>query len=246
MTLPSRTWWRRAVKRHAKPHALTPAQRAAIAVGGGAVVLVAFTASLMSLTELARDDGWANGTAWMLPVCIDGIALVAWVCATAGAGWRAWLTGWVATAVSVVGNVMAHGAWAACPPLALAVGVHLIDAVMRPVSVPELSDGVCLPPVAAPSDAHPTPKVSTAPRAVSGDRRAATGSGGGVVAPDVVVAACEKFGLAAGRAPEVAAVVAKARREGVSAIVPLRDKYGCPHSVARAANAVLRASGVAA
>lgn len=106
------------------------------------IAILAFSLSFRSLADLARRSGIAPGQAWMWPLIVDGIIVVATVSVVALAGhksnWYPWLLLGAGAAVSVVAN-SAHAlvaadtdvpkplaaSVAAVPPLVLLAITHL-------------------------------------------------------------------------------------------------------------------------
>lgn len=106
------------------------------------IAILAFSLSFRSLANLARRSGIADSQAWMWPLIVDGIIVVATVSVVALAGhksnWYAWLLLGAGAAVSVAANA-AHAlvdsdtdvpgavsaSVAAVPPLVLLAITHL-------------------------------------------------------------------------------------------------------------------------
>lgn len=162
------------------------------------VGVAAVVASFSTLAALAVFVGWGDRSAWLLPVCIDALAL--------GAG-RVWLSerydteargyaknaSMAALAVSVAGNAVGHivaldsAAWwkvalavlvGAVPPVALAAVGHLMTLSARPQDKPKPRPArVPVPaagpaPVPVPSPAPvPVPPIGPAPVPVAGPAR---------------------------------------------------------------------------
>ena len=131
----------------------------AVAVAGTvSIALGAFWLSFTSLSELARRCGIAPDRAWVWPLIVDGVIVVATVSVVAmsGGGWDrravryAWMLLLVGACVSVLANasqaviaVDAHvpsalaALVAAVPPLVLVAITHLtVELVHRPAPVP--------------------------------------------------------------------------------------------------------------
>jgi hypothetical protein len=98
----------------------------------GIVATAALSASAVTLTQLAMWAGWALATAWLLPACIDALALAAgrvWLGRRYSEKTRALARNisFAALGVSVVGNATGHivhmeGRSVAAVVIAIAVG----------------------------------------------------------------------------------------------------------------------------
>ena len=112
---------------------VTAATAGTVVVGG-----LAFSLSFTALSELAGDNGVAQG--WMLPLVIDGGMVVATAATLAlrSNRWFAWVMLVLSSMVSVAGNV-AHASEngliamviAAIPPLWLLAATHLTVLLQR-------------------------------------------------------------------------------------------------------------------
>lgn len=105
----------------------------------GTVVVagLAFSMSFTKLTALASANGVSGGQAWMLPIIVDGLQVVATVATVAMTRrrWYPWMLLIAGTAVSIAGNIAYSVAAtpgnpvaaviAALPPLALLFVTHL-------------------------------------------------------------------------------------------------------------------------
>lgn len=95
------------------------------------IAILAFSLSFRTLTDLARRSGIAGGQAWMWPLIVDGIIVVATVSVVALAGhktsWYPWLLLAAGAAVSVTANAV-HALVAADPdvPRVLAASVAAV------------------------------------------------------------------------------------------------------------------------
>ncbi|MFC0623792.1 DUF2637 domain-containing protein [Kribbella deserti] len=164
------------------------------------VGVAAVVASFSTLAALAVFVGWGDRSAWLLPVCIDALAL--------GAG-RVWLSNrydsearrfaraasMAALAVSVAGNAVGHivaldnAPWwkvalavlvGAVPPVALAAVGHLMTLSARPQDEAKPSPAPVPAPVASPA---PAPVVSPAPVPVPSPARVPVPSAGPAPVP---------------------------------------------------------------
>lgn len=121
-----------------KPTALGVSTTASVVVGG-----LAFSLSFTALTELASQNGVSEGQAWMLPLVVDGLVVVATAASSKIKGWRSiypWMLLIIGTAISVWGNVVhaetnGFGAIgmliAAIPPMVLLAVSHLTILLSR-------------------------------------------------------------------------------------------------------------------
>jgi hypothetical protein len=125
------------------------------ALGGAAslgLLVIAAAGVIFSFTglrQLAIDTGIDSGLAWLLPVTIDAVSLVAariWLLPTIPEAVRAWARQWMLAAIglSIGGNVVEHAVhahflvlpwWAvvvvaAVPPAMLAMVIHLASLVI--------------------------------------------------------------------------------------------------------------------
>lgn len=157
------------------------------------VGVASIVASFATLMALASFVGWAGRTTWLLPACVDALAV--------GAG-RVWLSSafdaearryartasLAALGVSVAGNAVGHlvalddAAWwkvalailvGAVPPVALAAVGHLLTLSATPAPVPVRPATV---PATSPAQvpATPsTPRTTTKPRTTDGTSRQA-------------------------------------------------------------------------
>lgn len=205
------------------------ADRALWAIGAMAGV-----ASFTTLYALAVRCGWSPWTAWIWPLIIDAFALVAW------REWRrlsvgparsfAARCGWGATGLSVTCNAVEHlAAWGvAGGSLRWSVFVAVVGAV-PPIIVPlvvRLTDPTEIAAEAVVTGpwysfrtsrarhAAPTPMLTSAP---------------------LVAATVED------RDALIAKVLGWARRDGLVAIIPIREAYEVSHSIAKAVNKTRRA-----
>jgi outer membrane biosynthesis protein TonB len=158
------------------------------------VAVTAIVASFGTLSALATHVGWQGRTAWLLPCCIDALAL--------GAG-RVWLSGQAtaearqyarrvslsALAVSVVGNDIGHivsmekvtlvkvllaVAVGAVPPIALGAVGHLatLVALRKPEPVAEVET---TPELLETAEPEPEPQPEPEPEAPPKPRRRRSG-----------------------------------------------------------------------
>lgn len=112
------------------------------------IAALAFALSFVALTDLAARSGVPSGQAWMVPVMIDGLAVVATVAVTVldTGRWYPWALLIVSTGLSVMGNsVHAYTATggstiaiviAAVPPIAVLAAIHLTIEVWRRGAAP--------------------------------------------------------------------------------------------------------------
>ena len=120
-------------------------------VGTVFIAIGAFWLSFTSLTDLARRSGISPTQAWVWPLIVDGIIIVATVAAVALAGSRAAWYPWVllsgGAAISVTANathaivadetdipLLLAASVASVPPLVLLAITHLTSVLMRHVS----------------------------------------------------------------------------------------------------------------
>lgn len=120
-------------------------------VGTVFIAIGAFWLSFTSLTDLARRSGINSSQAWVWPLIVDGIIIVATVSAVALAGSRAAWYPWVlltgGAAISVAANathaivadatnipLLLAASVASVPPLVLLAITHLTSVLMRHVS----------------------------------------------------------------------------------------------------------------
>lgn len=170
-------------------------------VAAGIVGVASIVASFSTLMALAEFVGWQGRTTWLLPACLDALALGAgrvWLSSAFDAEARTYArtASLAALGASVAGNAVGHivaldnAAWwkvalailvGAVPPVALAAVGHLVTltTVSRevPVTVPARTVPVPaevpqVPVSPAPSPA-PVPRTSPAPTA----RRASNATG---------------------------------------------------------------------
>jgi hypothetical protein len=158
---PASKWWRRVAK-------------AGVAVVFGC----AFALSFSALHSLALGAGIDRSLAWMFPVCVDTLAIVASATAVAlqpggrRITWSPWAVVLIFLAVSIAGNaqhayssqhitVSTHIAVAvsAVPPVALGLALHLLLLMLR------MPDG-------------PLAKPAERARAIAGGDPGETGAGG--------------------------------------------------------------------
>jgi len=131
-------------------------------VGTVFIAIGAFWLSFTSLTDLARRSGISPTQAWVWPLIVDGIIIVATVAAVALAGSRAAWYPWVllsgGAAISVTANathaivadetdipLLLAASVASVPPLVLLAITHLTSVLMRHVS--SHAEQVAPPPV---------------------------------------------------------------------------------------------------
>ncbi|MFB6726831.1 DUF2637 domain-containing protein [Kribbella sp. NPDC056345] len=162
------------------------------------VGVASIVASFSTLAALAVFVGWGDGSAWLLPVCIDALALGAgrvWLAEryTAEARGFAKAASLAALAVSIAGNAVGHivalgsaSPWraalavvvSAVPPVALATVGHLLTLATvpqdkpkpRPARVPAPVVSPAPVPVSSPAPV-PVPPVGPAPVPVAGPAR---------------------------------------------------------------------------
>lgn len=120
-------------------------------VGTIFIAIGAFWLSFMSLADLARRSGISPSQAWVWPLIVDGIIVVATVAAVALAGsraaWYPWMLLAGGAAISVAANaihaivaddtdvpLLLAASVASVPPLVLLAITHLTSALMRHVS----------------------------------------------------------------------------------------------------------------
>lgn len=120
-------------------------------VGTVFIAIGAFWLSFTSLTDLARRSGISSSQAWVWPLIVDGIIIVATVAAVALAGsraaWYPWMLLTGGAAISVAANathaivadetdipVLLAASVASVPPLVLLSITHLTSVLMRHVS----------------------------------------------------------------------------------------------------------------
>jgi hypothetical protein len=120
-------------------------------VGTVFIAIGAFWLSFTSLTDLARRSGISFSQAWVWPLIVDGIIIVATVAAVALAGSRAAWYPWVllsgGAAISVAANAthaivadetdippLLAASVASVPPVVLLAITHLTSVLMRHVS----------------------------------------------------------------------------------------------------------------
>lgn len=159
-------------------------------VTAGIVGVAAIVASFVTLMHLAEFVGWAGHTTWLLPACLDALAL--------GAG-RVWLSSafdaearryaraasLAALGVSVAGNAVGHlvaldnAAWwkvalailvGAVPPVSLAAVGHLLTLTRTPEPVPV----ALVRPAVVPDESRPSVQVSPATRTKTGTKSRST------------------------------------------------------------------------
>jgi len=117
-------------------------------VGTVFIAAGAFWLSFTSLTDLARRSGLDPGQAWVWPLIVDGIIVVATVAAVALAGsrvaWYPWMLLIAGAAISVAANathaivadetdvpLLLAASVASVPPLVLLAITHLTSVLMR-------------------------------------------------------------------------------------------------------------------
>ncbi|WP_411700486.1 DUF2637 domain-containing protein [Conyzicola sp.] len=115
------------------------------------IAIGAFWLSFTSLTDLARRSGISSSQAWVWPLIVDGIIIVATVAAVALAGsrtaWYPWMLLGGGAAISVAANathaivadetdipLLLAASVASVPPLVLLAITHLTSVLMRHVS----------------------------------------------------------------------------------------------------------------
>lgn len=120
-------------------------------VGTVFIAIGAFWLSFTSLTDLARRSGISSSQAWVWPLIVDGIIIVATVAAVALAGsraaWYPWMLLSGGAAISVAANathaivadttdipLLLSASVASVPPLVLLAITHLTSVLMRHVS----------------------------------------------------------------------------------------------------------------
>jgi hypothetical protein len=120
-------------------------------VGTVFIAIGAFWLSFTSLTDLARRSGISSSQAWVWPLIVDGIIIVATVAAVALAGsraaWYPWMLLSGGAAISVAANathaivadetdipLLLAASVASIPPLVLLAITHLTSVLMRHVS----------------------------------------------------------------------------------------------------------------
>jgi len=120
-------------------------------VGTVFIAIGAFWLSFTSLTDLARRSGISSSQAWIWPLIVDGIIIVATVAAVALAGsraaWYPWMLLTGGAAISVAANathaivadetdipLLLAASVASVPPLVLLSITHLTSVLMRNVS----------------------------------------------------------------------------------------------------------------
>lgn len=120
-------------------------------VGTVFIAIGAFWLSFTSLTDLARRSGISSSQAWVWPLIVDGIIIVATVAAVALAGsraaWYSWMLLTGGAAISVAANathaivadetdipLLLAASVASVPPLVLLSITHLTSVLMRHVS----------------------------------------------------------------------------------------------------------------
>ena len=120
-------------------------------VGTVFIAIGAFWLSFTSLTDLARRSGISSSQAWVWPLIVDGIIIVATVAAVALAGsrtaWYPWMLLSGGAAISVAANathaivadetdipLLLAASVASVPPLVLLAITHLTSVLMRHVS----------------------------------------------------------------------------------------------------------------
>lgn len=74
----------------------------------GLAALAGAIASFGSLRSLAHQTGWATGTAWLLPVLLDSLAVAAWTRWLTSGEREAMRWGLAATGASIAGNTTSH------------------------------------------------------------------------------------------------------------------------------------------
>jgi hypothetical protein len=120
-------------------------------VGTVFIAIGAFWLSFTSLTDLARRSGISSSQAWVWPLIVDGIIIVATVAAVAlarsRAAWYPWMLLTGGAAISVAANathaivadetdipLLLAASVASVPPLVLLSITHLTSVLMRHVS----------------------------------------------------------------------------------------------------------------
>lgn len=214
-----------------------------VLAGMGIVAVVAIVASFTTLTRLALWVGWDHRTGWLLPLCLDVLAMAAgrvWLSefATTQARRYARTVSMTALGVSVVGNAIGHIVGmthagpvrimlaivvGSIPPVALAAVGHL--ATLATLQVAEPAPVVEEVPVAVAELAAPEPPAK--PKQRRGTRPAVKKTEG---------RAFWDSERAAGRTPSGAAVAREAQADPTSGANWVREWLAEEEAV-RAANA---------
>src|SRR5699024_1113171 len=151
---------------------------AVVAAASGTVLIGAgaFWLSFVALADLAVRSGIVAGQAWIWPLLVDGLIVVATVAVVALDGHRAAWYPWALLIAGALMSVTANAAHAlvtaemsvpgllaatiaAVPPLVLLASTHITVALIRPARAPNI------PPRAAPRTKLPLPALRAAAEA---------------------------------------------------------------------------------
>lgn len=162
-----------------------PAWGWAVVTAATGTVLIgigAFWLSFMALADLAARSGIASGQAWIWPLLVDGLIVVATIAVVALDGrrgaWYPWALLICGALVSVAANAlhavvaadasvpaMLAATVAAVPPLVLLASTHLTVVLTRSATVPRSSTDQILGELPAVAEANPAPESESKPDA---------------------------------------------------------------------------------